>query len=88
MQGKIKVNEHTSDVIVQLNGCDNLLESGSHEADIQSTFMTLELGVVEKKPQTQMDARRCCRHKSTLDVGHLKIIYDGPFLHRRLWQAS
>ena len=48
MQGKIKVNEHTSDVIVQLNGCDNLLESGSHEADIQSPLITLKLEIAKK----------------------------------------
>ena len=43
MQGKAKVNEHTTPVIIQLNGCDSLLESGSHEADTQSRLMTVKL---------------------------------------------
>ena len=36
MQGKTKVNEHTSHVIMELNVRDSLLEGGSHEVDVQS----------------------------------------------------
>ena len=48
MQGQTKVNEHTSQVIIQLNVCDSLLESGSHEVDRQSALITVKCGAAKK----------------------------------------
>ena len=48
MQGKTKVNEHTSHVIMELNACDSLVWSGRHEVDIQSMLITMKLGVAKK----------------------------------------
>ena len=48
MQGKTKVNEHTTRVITQLNARDSLLESGSHEVNVQRMLTTVNLGVAKE----------------------------------------
>ena len=48
MQGKSKDYDHTTHVIIQLNACDSLLESGSHEVDIKSALITVKIGIAQK----------------------------------------